>query len=303
MDFKTLRYVVAIAEHQNLTKAAEALYVGQPTLSKFLTTLERELGLKLFQRLGNRYLPTYAGERYISRAVQILQMGEDLHAEMSDILKLDAGVLRVAFAPMRLSYLLPGVIPAFQLRYPNVRFSLLEGSSAENDQRLLDGQADLAFYSRPEELNPFIAYQTLGQEELLVCASPSHPLAQTAVPVPESPYRHLELSRLSDHRVLLLLPSQRTRQIVDSILEDQRIRLNDVLCTSNMQAIMGLVSEGYGVSMLFDSHLRYCLAKKPIECFRFGRQRVLCDFVAASRRGSYLPTYAQDFIEIVRNAL
>jgi DNA-binding transcriptional LysR family regulator len=84
MDFRTLRYVVAIEENQSITKAARSLYVGQPTLSKFLIALEEELGLKLFRRLGQRYVPTYAGERYVERARKILKLGEDLDAEMNE---------------------------------------------------------------------------------------------------------------------------------------------------------------------------------------------------------------------------
>ena len=72
MDFRELSYVLAIAKHQNITKAAEALYVGQPTLSKFLMALEDDLGLKLFRKLGHKYVLTYAGERYVDKATQIL---------------------------------------------------------------------------------------------------------------------------------------------------------------------------------------------------------------------------------------
>ena len=56
MDFREINYVLAIAKNQNMTKAAESLYVSQPTLSKFLTSLEAEFGLKLFRRVGNKYL-------------------------------------------------------------------------------------------------------------------------------------------------------------------------------------------------------------------------------------------------------
>ena len=71
MDFRELSYVLAIAKHRNITRAAESLYVGQPTLSKFLSALESELGLKLFRRLGNKYVLTYAGERYVETASKI----------------------------------------------------------------------------------------------------------------------------------------------------------------------------------------------------------------------------------------
>ncbi|UQT40676.1 LysR family transcriptional regulator [Acidaminococcus intestini] len=67
MDFRDLTYLLAIARQQNITRAAESLYLSQPTLSKFLKGLEGELGLPLFERLGNKYIPTYAGEQYIKK--------------------------------------------------------------------------------------------------------------------------------------------------------------------------------------------------------------------------------------------
>ena len=67
MDFRDLTYLLAIARQQNITRAAESLYLSQPTLSKFFKGLEGELGLPLFERLGNKYIPTYAGEQYIKK--------------------------------------------------------------------------------------------------------------------------------------------------------------------------------------------------------------------------------------------
>ena len=111
MDFRELSYVLAIAKYQNITKAAESLYISQPTLSEFLIALEENLGLKLFKRLGNKYVLTYAGERYVEHARQIQRVKTDLDMEMADILKRDAGVLNVAFAHMRCTYVLPGSLP------------------------------------------------------------------------------------------------------------------------------------------------------------------------------------------------
>ena len=74
MDFKDLSYVIAIAKTQNITKAADMLYVTQPTLTKFLQNLEREMGQKLFKKLGNRFVLSYAGERYVAKATEILNL-------------------------------------------------------------------------------------------------------------------------------------------------------------------------------------------------------------------------------------
>ena len=303
MDFRALRYIEAIARHQNLTRAAEALYVGQPTLSKFLAAQEAELGLKLFRKVGNRYIPTLAGERYLEKAAAILRLKDDLDAEMADILRRDTGTLDVAFAAMRAAYMLPTVLPAFQAAHPNVRVRVHEGSSDENDRRLLDGTAEVAFYSASGVGRGQIDCLPLAKEELLICTRKGHPLARQATHDPACPYPRLSLRLLQDERVLMMLPQQRTRQIVDAILHREQLCFENVLYTGNIQAITGLVAAGYGVSFVFDSHLKHCAEAGALDLYSFGQPRTLCDFVAATRRGSYVSDFAKDFIEIVRQSV
>ena len=93
MDFRDLTYLLAIARQQNITRAAESLYLSQPTLSKFLKGLEGELGLPLFERLGNKYIPTYAGEQYIKKAKESLALKKELDQQMGDIIKNNEGYL------------------------------------------------------------------------------------------------------------------------------------------------------------------------------------------------------------------
>ena len=71
MDFKELTYVLALARHQSVTKAAQELYLTQPALTRFLQRLETSVGQPLFTRSGNRLIPTYAGEKYIERAQDV----------------------------------------------------------------------------------------------------------------------------------------------------------------------------------------------------------------------------------------
>lgn len=74
MNYHELQYILCIAKHQNLTKAAQELYISQPTLTKHLQKLEREMGTKLFSRSGNSYTPTFAGRKYMEYARKILQI-------------------------------------------------------------------------------------------------------------------------------------------------------------------------------------------------------------------------------------
>ena len=93
MDFREMTYVIAIARHQSVSKAANELYVSQPTLSKFVQNLEKELGQPLFKRLGKKFVLTYAGERYVEYAKNILNAKKELDNELSDIMKYDIGEL------------------------------------------------------------------------------------------------------------------------------------------------------------------------------------------------------------------
>lgn len=300
MDFRELSYVLAIAKHQNITKAAESLYVSQPTLSKFLIALEHDLGLKLFRKMGHRYLLTYAGERYVEKANQILRLKKDLDTELADIIKRDVGVLNVAFPHMRCSYMLPYILPAFQSLRPHVKVNVFEGNSTENDRRLLDGQIELAFYSKPNTPNPLVEYETLGVEEMLICTCQNHPIGRFAQPNPSSQYPRLDPALLKNELILQMMPEQRTRQISDDYLRNSGLKFENVMYTSNLPAIMELVSVGYGVSFIFETHLRHRVVTGPIDCYSFGEPKTTSDFVAASRKGSYLPIYAREFIDIAR---
>lgn len=300
MDFREMTYILAIAKHKNITKAAESLFVGQPTLSKFLMSLENDLGLKLFRRVGNQYVPTYAGSCYVKKAAQILALKSDLDTEMADIIRQEVGELNIAIASMRSTYLLPCTLPLFQETFPNVKINLYEGSSEENDRRLLDGEVEVAFYIQPSELNPQIDYDVLTKEELLICTCKDHPLERFAKKNPASRYPKLDLSLLRNEQIIMMRPQQRTRQIMDNILSQEHLQFEKVLYTGNLPAIMELVAQGYGVSFIHESHLRHRIGTTPISCFSFGEPCTLTDYVAATRKGSYISRYAKEFINIVR---
>ena len=85
MNYHELQYILCIAKHQNLTKAAQELYISQPTLTKHLQKLEREMETKLFSRSGNSYTPTFAGRKYMEYARKILQIRQDWEKELKDL--------------------------------------------------------------------------------------------------------------------------------------------------------------------------------------------------------------------------
>ncbi len=112
MELKEARYILAIARHQSIGKAAESLYISQPSLSKYLKNLEERLGAPLFSRHENRYYPTYMGERYLHYAEQIVACGDEWMQEYDDIAHRQRGRLNIAVPIMMGSTLIEPMLGA-----------------------------------------------------------------------------------------------------------------------------------------------------------------------------------------------
>ena len=300
MDFKDLSYVLAIAKYQNITKAAESLYITQPTLTKFLQGLERDLGQKLFKRLGNRYVLTYAGERYTAKAGEILNLKKELDLEMGDIIRNNAGSLKIAFPTMRGTYMLPCTLPIFNSLYPNVKLDILEAHSSQLEGMLQNGDADLAFFNLPVK-SPNIDYEIISHEEVVLVLSASHPLAHAGVQRENCRYPWMDLNQMKNEPLIMQIPGQRTRQTVDTLFKNYDFEPNIKLQTSNISAEVELAARGYGACFVTETHLKHLSPGKKLACFSVGNPCTTVDFVAAYRKGSYLPYHAKEYIKIVKD--
>ena len=160
MNFQELNYVLSIAKHQNLTKAAEELYISQPTLSKCLQKLEREMGGKLFGRSGNTYVPTYLGRRYLEYARKVLTLNQDWERELKDMNSCMDGELNIAFPLMRSSCMVPSIMKVFHKKYPGVRVNLMEEAHAIQEKLLLNDELDFGIFNETRP-HPKLSYETL----------------------------------------------------------------------------------------------------------------------------------------------
>lgn len=300
MDFRDLSYVLAIAKYQNITKAANALYITQPTLSKFLQTFEDQLGQKLFRKLGHRFILTYAGERYVERAKEILVLKKQLDQEMNDIVKNNYGSLKIAFPTMRGTYMLPCTLPIFSQMYPNIKLVVLEARSSKLEDMLLNGEADLAFFNLPVK-STNIDYEVIKHEEILVVMSVNHPLSHSGIIRDDCKFSWLDLHLLKDEPFIMQIPGQRTRDTIEQLCKKMDFTPTIRLETSNIPAAVQLAAKGYGCFFVTETHLSHINQTEPIACFSVGNPRTTVDFVAGFRKNSYLPYHAREYITVVRN--
>lgn len=152
MQLQQLRYFVAVAEVSHFTRAAEQLRVAQPSLSKQIGALERDLGAPLFSRARGNIALTPAGEALLPLARRILADVETARREVQDLTGLRRGRVRLGATPSLSAGLLGDVLAGFRTRYPGIELFVEEGGSRDLVRDLGRGQLDLALVILPLHL-------------------------------------------------------------------------------------------------------------------------------------------------------
>lgn len=149
MELRHLRYFLTICEEQNISRAAKKLFMSQPPLSQQLKALEEELGVKLFKRTTRSLEITEAGKVFKKKAVEILQLSDNMLKEVKSYDKKVTGTLGVGFVASSGATLLPDRIPEFYRKYPEINFQIKEGSSYRVLDLLDSGIIEVAIVRSP----------------------------------------------------------------------------------------------------------------------------------------------------------
>lgn len=302
MNFQEMNYILCIAKHQNLTKAAQELYISQPTLTKYLQRLEKEVNGKLFVRSGNSYTATYLGRRYMEYAKRILAVNQDWEKELQDLTSYNEGELNIAFPLMRSSCMVPQIMEIFHEQYPGIRVNLREETYAIQERLLLDDQLDFAIFNEAKP-HPKLEYETLLKEEVLLVMPAGHPLAVHAVERTDKKYPWIDLRLLEQEPFILHFPEQTTGQIALELFEKYGIHPSVPIRTRNTVTCVKLCQKGMGLCFIPENYMKNIELKQTPLCFSVGGEGAFSTLTIAYRKGAYLPAYARDFIRIAQQIL
>ena len=172
MDLKEQEYILTIAKYQNITKAAEKLYVSQPTLSIFLKNLEEKLGMKLFQYIDKKMIPTLVGELYIKKAKELIFIQKQFYHELSDLISGCTGHIKIGMHVRKTLYFIPKLLTDFEKKHPNIEITLIEASSSELETLLLEGEVDFILTNKIIHLCDNIEIIPIYTDKLLIGISP-----------------------------------------------------------------------------------------------------------------------------------
>ncbi|HHW08713.1 MAG TPA: LysR family transcriptional regulator [Firmicutes bacterium] len=185
MDLKLLRTFQVAARHLNFHKAAEILFLSQPTVSKHIRQLEDELGCELFERWGRAITLTPAGERFLKCAARLLATSDEIMQEFASWQAGYASRLTIAASPMVARSVLPWVLQTFHERLPQVEVVISVIVSEEIPQALTSGEAEVGL-SRIEPHDPRLTAELLYKDPVVFVAagkmSDKNPLVKATTP-------------------------------------------------------------------------------------------------------------------------
>jgi len=239
MELRHLRYFVGIVDAGSMALAGRRLNVSQPTLSRQMRDLEREFGVRLFDRIGRRIVLTSDGREMASRARHVLTEAEALRARGSVLGGGTGGVLRVGTTPQFLEAGMPRVLTAYRRTHPNVEIRLTEDAGQQLVERVQQGELHLAAnVSRDFEQ---LASRPLYPLRMLAVMSRRHPLAAR---------RSLTIDDLARQPLLMLGRGFQVRQVFDSLCQARNVDVDIIVESRSPQSIVALAGAGHGIAIV-----------------------------------------------------
>jgi len=188
VELRHLRYFVAVAETENVSRAALKLHVSQPALSRQIRDLEDEIGFSLLERTAKSVRLTDAGRKFLDDARVLLQHADEAVKKARAVASAEPTELHVGYSPTPTAEILPKTLRAFQRTMPSVHVRLHDWSNKDIFDGIRDGRLQLGWIVPPAKASALhdVRYEELFHERVSVAVAPQHPFARRrAIPITE----------------------------------------------------------------------------------------------------------------------
>jgi DNA-binding transcriptional LysR family regulator len=246
VDLQQLRYVVAVADLGNFTRAAERCFVVQSALSHQVAKLEQELGARLFHRTSRSVALTPAGAAFLPAARECLMAAERARAEVAAATGEIRGRLAVGMIPTSAAVDVPAALRAFHQEHPQVRIGLLTAGSDVLSGQVRDGALDVAFVGLAEGVEiPGLDSRPLVRDPLAALLAPDHRLAAR---------QRIRLAAISDEEFVDFPAGTSGRVQADRAFLAAGLERTVAFEVTDPYVLARLVSEGLGVALLASTY-------------------------------------------------
>ncbi|HEX7124317.1 MAG TPA: selenium metabolism-associated LysR family transcriptional regulator [Thermodesulfobacteriota bacterium] len=292
MDLRQLEVLCKIVELKSFSRAAEAIYLTQPTVSGHIKTLEEEVGTRLLDRLDKEVVPTRAGLILYRYARKILELRHEARQALDHFLGSLQGELQIGGSTIPGEYVLPPLIVQFRQRSPHVTVTLRIGDTRRIIRAVGDGELELALVgARPQEsrveLRPFM------RDTIILVAAPGHPWAER---------REIALEDIKGTPFVWRERGSGTRDAIERALGEAGIATNQVGVAAEMgstEAIRQAVLAGLGPAFLSRRAVVNDLEQGRLVEVKVPGLALEREFFIATQRGRTRSPVAQAFLEFL----
>ena len=268
MDYRH-KVFVAVAENLSFSKAANELFISQPAVTKHIKELERQLGIALFHRKGNRIYLTRAGEITYKFDKQALQLYNELDFALGALKDEHKGTLRIGASSTIAQYVIPKVLAQYHKRYPKIDLSLFNGNSFEIEQKLIDNKIDIALVENTSSRQN-LKYLNFLNDEIVVVAAKNSLISKQ---------ENLDVKDLQQIPMVLREHGSGTLEVIEKELAQHEIsikNLNVVLHLGSTESIKQFLTDFEGIALVSEraitNELHQNLLKIiPVKGIRFSR--------------------------------
>ena len=284
---------LAVAKAGSFRAAAEAMHLSQPALSQHVAEMERELGTRLFDRLGRKVALTEAGRVLEDHAHRLFASLASAREAVADLSGLKRGSLVLGASTTPGIYVLPGIIAVFQEKYPGVALSLRIANSALIEEQIRRNELDLGVVGgHPLRLGEECVAAGL-LDELVLIVPPSHPWARR---------REIQPSLLEAERLLVREEGSATRQVTEQALQRAGGHIKASMELGHTEAIKQAVMAGLGIAFVSIHAIRGEVAVGRLRAVRLKGLRIQRHFHIIHNEARTLSTSARAFIELLKTA-
>lgn len=241
MDMHALQAFVEVARRGSFSLAAEALFVTQPAVSKRVSTLEQELGARLFDRIGRKISLTEAGRALLPRARRLLIEAEDMKRFASSLSERVSGSLVMGTSHHIGLHRLPPVLKAFRASHASVNLDIRFMDSEQACHAVEQGDLELAIVTLPSSVPGNLQVEPIWTDRLHVVIEPGHPLNRGG---------KIPLQELAASPCVLPGSSTYTHSILKNAIADLDLELKVNMTTNYLETLKMLVKTGFGWSLI-----------------------------------------------------
>ncbi|SFE64762.1 DNA-binding transcriptional regulator, LysR family [Bacillus sp. OV194] len=240
MEWQQFEYFRTLARMQHVTRAAEALSITQPALSRSITRFEEEIGVPLFERQGRSIRLNKYGQLFLQRVDNIMKEFEEGKQEIQDLLDPEQGEVSIGFLHTLSTGRIPDLLSSFRQTHPKIHFRLGQGPSHQLISQMLAGEFDLCLIAPMVSKSP-IVWTPLWNEELYVIVPKGHKYAHRS---------SITLKEIADESFIHLKEGFSLRITVEQLFQEAGLTPKITFEGEEADTVAALVAAGLGISIL-----------------------------------------------------